>query len=344
MEKMVTMSDIARKVGVSRPTVSFVLNGLAKEEKINPNTVRRIKNAAVKLGYRRNALARAMVTGKSFVLGFLAGDLESEFAGKILAGAIIEADRHQYLIKHLSAWHLTPREIVNRCIEQRLAGIICHSRNEDVLNTLHDGLSSFGIPIGIVDSSFEHDWGIRVSSDDSHGAFLAIEHLYKLGHRRIAYVSSHPSHCFAENRKNGYLKAMEAFGLRVSDDMIVFGAEIDDVAGVVSRIFKGASPKPSALFCSSDFIAMVAKRALRAISLTVPDDVSVVGFADLRLTEYSDPPLTTIHQPAAEMGRIVTRKMIEKIKSGTTGAFNDPVDELVDVSLVVRESTAPPRA
>jgi LacI family transcriptional regulator len=343
MKKMITMSDIAKKVGVSRPTVSFVLNGLAKEEKINLNTVRRIKNAAVTLGYRRNELARAMVTGKSFVLGFLAGDVESEFAGKILAGAIGEADRHQYLIKHLSAWHVTPEEIVNRCIEQRLAGLICHSRNENILNKLHDGLSLFGIPIGIVDSSFEHDWGIRVTTDDFYGTFLAIEHLYKLGHRRISYISSQPSHCFAENRKNAYIKAMESFGLRVSDDMIVFGAEIDDIDGVVRRVFNGTCPLPTALFCSSDFIAMVAKRALRAINLAVPIDVSIIGFADLQLTEYSDPPLTTIHQPAAEMGRIVTRKMIERINTGTIGAYDDPVEELVNVRLIVRESTASPR-
>lgn len=340
---MVTMSDIAKKVGVSRPTVSFVLNGLEKEEKINPNTVRRIKNAAVKLGYRRNALARAMVTGKSFVLGFLAGDIESEFAGKILAGAIGEADRHQYLIKHLSAWRLAPEQIINRCIEQRLAGIICHLRNEDVLDKLHGGLLSFGIPIGIVDSSFKHAWGIRVTSDDFRGAFLAIEHFYKLGHRRISYISSHPSHCFAENRKNGYIEAMGAFGLHVGDDMIAFGAEIDDIDGVVRKIFNGASAKPTALFCSNDYIAMVAKRALRAINLSVPDDVSIIGFADLRFTEYSDPPLTTIHQPAEEMGRLVTRKMIEEIKAGKIGGHDNPVEELVEVQLVVRESTAPPR-
>jgi len=338
---VVTMKDIAREAKVSRPTVSMILNGRDSEVRISEETRKRVLETARVLDYRRNEIARSMVTGKTNFIGFMDAEITTEYTAKTLSGAVDEAEKHKYFMKIFPYHHKELfKGIVDSALEQRPAGIICRSLDEELLEYLHSECVRFDIPLVVIGSGFFHDWGIRVATDDLAGAELAVRHLIDLGHRRIAHVSLERGRGFVEARREGYIRAMSNAGLKTPDEYFMHEEKLDCIETRIGGLFSGKN-SPSAIFCSSDSVAMVILRSLRKTGLSVPGDVSVVGYADLEMARLADPPLSTVTEPFKEVGRTAIKALISEIESKEKVSFCREIRIMLDVKLAARESSAP---
>ncbi len=330
------MKDIAMETGVSQPTVSLVINGCSSAVRIGDKTRLRVLEAAERLGYRRNEIARSIKTGKTNVIGVI-GSFTGTYSLDIITGIAEACTGKGYFMKLLPL--NSPDDLglaARQCVEHRVAGVICRALRGHTLDKLRTELAAMHIPIVLVDSSLHHDWCSRVVSDDFTGIKEGIAYLLKQGHRKIAHVTS-PLHLdYSQIRADGYLAAMREAGLLESGDMI---CEINDrlefsdidkgkVTGFLKKV------KPSAVVCGSDPVAMKVLMLCREIKMDVPKDLSVIGFAGLDYTNFSSPPLTTIEQPFHEMGAKAFELLLQHIK-GKRKFY----DLKLKTCLVIRDST-----
>ncbi len=333
------MKTVAESAGVSRATVSYVLNGRHHEQglNINPETVLKVEAAATELGYRRNEIARSVRTGKTNVFGFI-GAMEASYTMDIISGIATTCEINNYLLKFFQLDHNSDIALIaKQCIEQRLSGVICRSLSEQQLDILHLELQAFNIPIVLVDNSFSHDWCSRVISDDIVGAQLAVDHLLKLGHRKIINISNSQNSAFSAIRHDGYCKALAAAGIKDSGRLIFIDVNYNFTERERMALQKILlEDKPTALFCSSDPIAMRVIQVATALGLNIPEDISVIGYAGLNYSALATPPLTTVKQPFVDMGKTATKILIDEVIKKT------PIREVkLAVELIVRKSTAP---
>lgn len=338
---MKTMRDVAQEAGVSRTTVSFVLNGPNEQSmRIAEDTRRRVLEVAESMGYKRNDLVRAVVSGKSRMIGFLGFSARFESAARMLESALDEAERSGYTIKVLR-FQEEPlgQATIEQCVQLRLAGVIALFPGERNLESLRREMQRYEIPFAVLDSSLPHSWGIRVVSDDTPGVELAVEHLAALGHRRITFLSGDANSPLSMMREAGYRNAMSRLGLASDVEHTFWRPEGEKQA--IAKFMERPEGHPTAILCWDDKVAMIVVRALRERGLRVPDDVSVVGFADLTVAELCDPPLTTVAQPFEEMGQVVVQQLIGRIESKSGASVAEPLERLLPTRLVVRQSTGP---
>lgn len=341
---MVTMKDIALEAGVSRPTVSLILSGRGTGLRISDATRDRVKEAAERLGYRPNELARAMITGKSNFIACVAGDLSWEYDSRVLAGVVDEAERHNFFVKVVTAPDGGDiAELTRRIVGQRPAGLVCRDMPEAAFPAVMAECRNQGIPLALAGNSFPHDCGIRVGTDDVRGAEEATGHLLGLGHRDIAFASGVLGSAYASLRHRGFMAAMLRQGLEAPEGRFVLRDKLSDAMIALAEHFTLPTP-PTAIFCASDNYAMLAVRAARRVGMRVPEDLSVVGYADMRMAWFCDPPLTTVAEPFEELGRAATALLFEEIVSQEKLSFSRELHQELPVKLVIRESTAKPRS
>jgi DNA-binding LacI/PurR family transcriptional regulator len=344
---MITMRDIAVRAGVSRSTVSFVLNDKHDAMGVNENTRRRVLQVADELGYRRNALARSIVTGKFPVFGFLVWGsmLEFEVAARVMNGAMDEAEVHNYTVQVMRLFRENDEEVIRRCVEMRPTGVMGIYAPTEILVHLRQEMSRFHIPVMVLDSTIGLPGMSSIVSDDILGCHQAIEHLVSLGHRRIAFIGGSPETVAGSMRIQGYTRAMEEHGLPVLPGYLENGYwEAASVEQATRRLFQETEVPPTAVFCADDKTALVACRVIRQLGWRIPEQVSVIGFADLSMSFYSDPPLTTVSQPFHEIGRQAVRRLLTLAQEGEpplTDAGGSPYQERLPTTLIVRQSTAP---
>ena len=333
---MITMKEIAREAGVSQPAVSLVLNGRGQSSRISESTRERVLAAAGRLGYHRNELARAMKTGKTSIIGIV-GALGSGYSLEIVKGVSEAAAAAGYTIKLLPAHDAaTMTAVCRQCLEQRLAGIIVRSVTEEEMGVLLRELSPYSMPMAFVGNIATPDEHPHVSTDDRHGMTAAVRHLVELGHRRIAFLDSGSSLITIRSRRDGFFAAMRE---HVADESPLYKEIIRDDAELQRQEIAGFLKETgaTAVIGVSDFMAMRVLQAASTIGLRVPEDLAVVGFGDLDFSGYANPPLTTIRQPFAAMGRIAAEQLIARI-SGR----NIERKTVLPVELIVRRSTAAP--
>lgn len=328
----ITQKDIAQHLGVSQQAVSFALSGGGT---ISERTRGDILQAAQQLGYRRNEFARQMATGKSQMIGFLRHHHKHEQAGYMLEGVLDEADHLGYSVK---VFRYRDGEIdgrtLERCAEMRLSGVVVLHCPPQMQAQIHEELGRYDIPVAILDNAAPLAQGIRVAGDDAQGIALAVEHLASLGHQDIAYLGAQSESGSAGARENGFLSAMQHCGLPAQwQPRRAHFTDFVPIEAAARELLQGA-PRPTAIVCASDLMAMLVLRTARGLGLRVPQDLSVTGFDDLTMSAAADPALTTVAQSWEEMGRLAVRHLL-----GAGGA--NFIEELVSSRLVVRASTAP---
>lgn len=339
---MVKMSDIAARLGVSRLTVSAVLNDREAEVGISADTARRVRETAEEMGYHRNQLAIAIKTGKNPVVGCLISDLKAEWASRTLSGLLRGLHEGGYLVKiEEVSGPKAENAALTRFTEQRVAGIFCCNFNpgDAFLRRLEQVSRSNGIPV-VCSLSRKDIQGTWVDSDDRYGMKLATTHLWELGHRRICYLAGSRNELL---RGEGFREAMQGYGLEVSPKNFVFTDwNFARAETITERFLSGVRTRPSAIICESDTLACAVVRRARRLGITVPEDLSVVGFSDSHLCEFFDPPLTSVRQPFEEIGMRCGTLLIEQIQSNKASRARKGVERLA-TNLVIRSSTAPAR-
>ena len=310
---MVTMKDIGIAAGVSRQTVSQVLNGLREGGvHISPVTRERVMEKARHLGYHRNELARAVKRGRTDVIAFIGGGYTS-FEMRTIAGINAGLKECGFTLKMflLNAGHSLD-DAIRQCREQMVAGVICMSQQLNALEQLHRSLVQSGIPVMQVDEGVQCDWCGLVRSDDVAGGRMAVEHLLSLGHRRIGLLAAEGDNRYAVMRSQGYHAAMAAAGIAPDPALKVTVPVITGWEDQQKRILSGylIEQRPTAVFCVADPLAVKLLLTANLLGIKVPDDLSVVGYADLDFASFSIPPLTTVAQPFEEEGRNAAASLV----------------------------------
>lgn len=332
-----TLRDVARLARVDPAIVSRVLNRDAALA-IRSETRSRVLAAARRLHYRPNVMARSLKLRSSFALGMLLPDVANPMFPDIIKGAeeVAGGEGFQILLSHITPQWLADGRHLELLRESRVGGLIIATGALPDVGIRE--LRRSGFPYILVNRRAR---GIDryVIVDDAAGARLGVEHLLGLGHRRVAHLAGPLGTDTAQRRIAGYREALRARGL-ASDAGLVeeAGLELEDGYAAGERLLRRA-PSVSAIFSANVPVAIGAMAAIRARGLSIPDDVSVVGFHDSPYAARTEPPLTTVSMPLREMGREAARRLIGLIRDGGIGA---PV-VLPPVGLVVRRSTAPPR-
>lgn len=338
---MVTMGQVAARAGVSQATVSLVLGGSADRLKISQQTRERVLDVARELGYRRNLLARAMVTGKSRIIGVVTTVEAGENIIKMLAGAMEAANDHDYLLKviHLSESGIDDATIT-RCMEWRLAGAMAVGLMEGSQIRLQEEFRRAQIPLALIDNAPLPEWGVRFISDDADGIRQVVSHLVTLGHRRIAFLGGRSS-VLSDWRESSFRAALADAGLTLPAHWVRNTSWSDQEVMAEGAQAVLREDRPTAIVCSADSIAMVVLRVARSLGLRLPADLSVTGYSNAALSAYADPSLTTVDQPFQSLGHAAVMHLIHCAENENPGIGSRP-ERLFPTQLLERGSTAPP--
>jgi DNA-binding LacI/PurR family transcriptional regulator len=330
---MISIKDIARTANVSHSTVS---RALRNSPLVNPETGALIRKIAADQGYTVSAVARSLVTRRTNTIGVVVTSIADPFVGEVVGGIEEFALAHDYSLL-LATCHADPtREVraVQSFQERRVDGVLVTSSRVGALYL--PLLAEMKVPIVLINNQHPGEFVFTVTIDNLHGAREAVRHLVDLGHRRIAYIGDQFGFQSDTERLAGYRQILDEACIGFRPELVANGdGGPESGRRAMSQLL--ALPKPpTAVFCYNDMAAIGAMRAAREHGLTVPDGLSVVGFDDLFLSSYTDPPLTTIRQPKHEMGRQAAQILLELLAGGK------PQSRVTQGELIVRQSTAPP--
>jgi LacI family transcriptional regulator len=327
-----TIADVAAKAGVSTATVSRVLAGVGRAR---PETRTRVLEAARALDYRPSEVARSLKRRTTQTLGLIITDIENPYFPQLVRSVEDAARASSFSVLLCNAADDPEREAayLELLVDRRVDGLIIAASSLGVRH--REWLASAPIPVVLVNTAAP-DVGLpAIMSDNELGGRMATEHLLALGHRRFGYLMPPPRNVDAPARVAGVRAALAAAGLPPEalttsyGEALVGGGE-RAVADVLDR-----APETTAIVAYNDLMAIGALRALRRLDRRVPGDASVVGFDDVALAAYVDPPLTTITQRTDEMGRWA----VAELTGGGNGSAPAPIRLPVD--LQVRGSTGP---
>jgi DNA-binding LacI/PurR family transcriptional regulator len=329
------MSDVGRLAGVSHQTVSRVIN---ESPNVSPSTRDRVRAAMLELGYRPNSIARALATGRTRTVGVVSFDTSLYGPASTLFGIERAAHEAGYLIMVASLKALDRASVLQAIERLRIQGVdgilVIVSEEESAEALLHAPLD---IPLVAVEAG--PDRGIPVVAvDQEKGAALATRHLLDLGHQTVHHIAGPLGSIESQRRAGGWRATLEAAGAPRPEPLI---GDWTARAGyhLARRLIRDRSV--SAVFASSDQMALGVLRAMHEAGRRIPDDLSVVGFDDVPESPYFTPPLTTVHQDFGEVGSRSLRVLVRAIDSVATGE-RPPEGSLVSPELVVRASTGAP--
>jgi DNA-binding LacI/PurR family transcriptional regulator len=328
------MADVAKLAGVSHQTVSRVING---SEHVRGDTRERVEAAMRKLDYRPNSVARALATGKSKTLGVVSFDTTLFGPASTLFGIERAAHRAGYFVSIVSLLALDRTSVLNaveRLRTQGVDGILVLAPQTDAARTVSDMPDD--LPVVAVEAG--SDQGVPVVSGDSFaGAALATRHLLDLGHRTVWHIAGPTDWLEAQQRVAGWRSTLEAAGAPVPPVLV---GDWSAHSGYELGRRLAIDPEVTAVFVGNDLMALGLLRVLHQEGRELPSDLSVVGFDDMPEAAYFTPSLTTIRQDFLEVGSRGFHLLLDEIESGRRSSAR----AIVPPELIVRESTAPPRA
>lgn len=339
-KQRVTSRQVAKHAGVSQTTVSFVLNDV-ESANISEETRQRVLQAARELGYFPDAAARSLALGRSSNIGLILGQPHEqvfidEFLPSVITGLSKATRQHGFRMLVEVVEPNRPDAYLDLVRGKEVAGLILNFSNPSASDVQRiTSLAEDGFPL--VTLEFWNEQIPSVAVDKLAGVRKAVTHLAQMGHRTIAAISYAPkrSNPHATRRLKVYREVLRSFDLPYDETLIRYGA-FDPQSGyeAMKSLLTDSQICPTAVFALNDVMAFGAMRAIYDAGLRVPDDIAVVGFDDIRLARYANPPLTTIREPDVEHGRRAGELLIALING-------EPPDDLhpqLDTELVIRDS------
>ncbi len=326
----VTIREVAAHAGVSHQTVSRVIN---HSERVNPETRQRVENAIQELKYSPNAVARSMARGRTYTLACISPNLTDFTYASFIEGAELEARRQGYFLLTASAPNAeTFATLVNQLLaSRRTEGLLVITPK---VEPHHVRIPRY-VSAVFIGANPKLDWIASVTLDDENAGYMATEHLIQLNHTHIAHITGPMAEESSQGRMRGYQAALNAAGIPFQRRFIYEGDWSATSGYMAVQDFLEQENAPSAIFAQNDRMAVGAIRALRDAGRHVPKNISVIGFDDMPLASYFDPPLTTILQDTYRMGREAACQLISSIEKP-----DNPCRQLcVEPKLIVRQST-----
>lgn len=327
-----TIRDVARRAGVSKSLVSMVIRG---GKGVSVKSREAVLRAAAELDYRPNAMARGLVQRRTRIVGVMISDLNNPFFGDVVSGIQQQAGELGYKVLFSTGdrQQSLEQEAIENLLELRVDGLILAGPRID-----HPSISHIGraVPLVVLHRPTAELASDSVTNNDLAGAEIAVEHCASLGHTRIAHIDGGAG-AGSEPRREGYERAMRRLDL-ARHILVVPGGFTEPRGHQGAQELLRKRPLPTAVFAANDLCAIGALNAFEEAGLSIPTDISLIGYDNTSLAALRHVSLTSIHQPSAEMGRMAVDRLFERIDQGRT----DPRHEVVSPSLVVRNTTGPP--
>lgn len=338
----VTIKDISKRAEVSIATVSKVING--NYSKVSDETRIRILQIADELHYRPNMLARGLVSQKFNLIGLIIPDISNPYYAEMARGITDEALRFGYnaIINNTDAQHAREIHCIQTMAEYNVGGIVLTGNAQHVDENVAL-LQRYRVPYIGVENYKPGSLDYCVYVDNYTGSYKVVSLLLDYGHRHIAYITGYSTlEDPADERLRGYKQALTDRGVRVDPSLIKYGGYNLDTGYKQTQQLLSRGIPFTAIACGNDLIALGALKAIREFRLSVPGDISLVGFDDVFLSTTMEPRLTTVKQPAYEMGTYAIRMLVDRIEKH---AF--PESEKVkcfEPLLVSRDTVSAPHA
>jgi DNA-binding LacI/PurR family transcriptional regulator len=343
----VNLRMLADHLELSQTTVSLVLNNSPSAKSIPQETRNRVTEAAERLNYRPNYFARSLRQSRSMSVGVLAPDLSEGYFTRVMSGVVQELTAAHYF--YFTACHDWKRDLIEKyprmLVERAVDGFL-------LLNTPADHIE-VPVPVVAISAHSAVENVTNIILNHHQAVELALTHLYSLGHRRIAFMRGPRAIPDSEYRWLSIQQVAQEMNLKIDPALVI---RIDAAGWSMKDNYHPMAPeigyKPmqgllektrdfTAIFCFNDIAAIGAIRALKDVGLTVPGDVSIVGFDDIQSAAYSTPSLTTVRQPLTEMGQRGAQVLLDRIAHREK---EYPTEIIMAPELVVRESTGPARS
>ena len=332
---MVTIYDIAKEANVSPATVSRVLN---RQGNVRDETAQRVLKIAKAKKYSPNVMARSLRTKKTFLIGLIIPDIENPVYPAPVRGIQDVANQEDYsvIIHSTDGDERKEIETLRRLHAVGVDGLIINiSESSLLLFEEIKRLRSESLPIvalGPWHSDLEIDY---VSVENEKGAYMATEHLLRLGYKRIAIVLGPRENIISRERFSGYKKALEDYCVKFSEEIVYEGNFKMGSGYKAAKEMLKEKERPEAIFCANDVMALGAMAALQQEGIRIPEDIALIGFDDIELAGLARPSLTTIAQPKYETGKIAAELLFEQINGqSSSGKLYS-----IEPKLVIRETT-----
>ena len=344
--KPATLNDVAAKVGVAPMTVSRVINGSGY---VSEETREKVLEAAKKMNYRRNGLARNLKRQKTDTVGLVIGDISNPFSTE-LANSVRESlhARGYNLFICISA-HSAKEDITafESFVDHNVDGIIVATRSNEEGDGHLKKIADSGVRVVVVGRDFRHGSVDSIAADNFEGGFEATQHLIDLGHERIGFIGASFGDRGKLKRLQGYLAALAKHNIPIDERLITGGKgsgadgpgySTEAIGYEGMKRLLSLPKRPTAIFARNDFTAVGAISAAKEAGLVIPQEVAIVGFDDTPLAIHTEPRLTTVRQPMKLQGKLAAEMLLRRISSsGDTPTEN----QVLDCELIIRESTVP---
>ena len=329
----VTITDVARLAGVSPGTASKALNGRSG---ISASTAERVRQAAERLGYQPNALARGLLTGRSFTVGLITTDSFGRFSIPVMQGAedALGPGRISVFLCDSRDDGIREQHYLRTLLERRVDGIIVTGRRQDPREPIGRGLP---VPVVYAMTHSTNPEDLSLIPDDEDGGALAVRHLLSTGRVNIGHVTGPRRFKAALLRAKGAEDALAAAGLELAGGKPLYGEWTEEWGRQATDVLLRSVPGLDAIFCGNDQIARGAADAVREAGRAVPEEVALVGFDNWEVIAAAcRPPLTTVDMNLRELGRAAGEHLLSAIEGRPSSGL-----QLLPCTLVVRESSRP---
>jgi len=335
--KPVSLKTLAEHLGLSRATISLVLNDSPVAKEFSQATRERILQAAREFNYKPNYFARYLNNKRSFLVGIMVPDIGEGYDAAVLSGVERQLLHDQYF--YFIAGHQWRRDLI-----EETARLFVQRGAEGVIFVNTPVSESAGVPCVNIGGRTKLEGMTNILIDNYHGVRLGLEHLVELGHKKLAFFKGHPGSADTEERWEGIRRAAAELGVEIDPELVVQlnKNELPEPMSAQDEGYFFASKLLArkrdftALFAFNDMSAIGAIGAFRDAGYRLPEDISVVGFDDVQAAAFVYPQLTTIRQPLRHMGELAAKTLLRRIQTGDM----EPEEIVVEPELVVRKSSA----
>ncbi|UCZ52850.1 LacI family transcriptional regulator [Bacillus shivajii] len=330
----ITIKDIAKRANVSITTVSRVINN---QDGIGSDTRRKILEIIEEVGYRPNSIARSMVTKQTKTIGLIIPDVRNPFFPELVRGVedIVNQSNYSVFLYNTDGNESKELESLRLIKEKKVDGIVYMCTYGKANRKFQDVVSQSDIPVVLLDRGLDNKMFHGVYVNNEKAGYIATKHLIDLHHNKIGCITG-PDHIMnSKERLNGYLKALTESEIKVDKNLIVPG-DYQMEGGYIAAKELLVQEKVTAIFALNDLMAFGVYQAATELGVRIPDDLSVVGFDNLKYNKLLNPKLTTIDQLAYQMGEVAAKMLLRQINKG-----RDIVQHSIylEPELIVRNST-----
>lgn len=347
---MVTIRELAKKCGCSASTVSMVLNNRPLARYIPAGTKASIRRIAEEMKYQPNIFAQSLRANRSYTVGVMVFDITDPYCTYTLRGIenMLNAASIAYLLFDAQNTPERFHRNLELMLQRRVDGLILVANSLQTDPSVLQALNIPQVPVVVIGRELEGlEFTSTVIVNNQRGGYLALEHLYRLGHRHIAFIRGPKTIADSVLRWEGILKFAKDVGLKVQRDLLLDLSQVPTTSAegldAVNSLVRGGRRRFTAVLAFDDMTALGVIRGLSEAGLEVPRDCSVIGFDDIDAAGYYNPPLTTIRQPMLRMGEEAASALLACVNSGHKKKKAQVVHRVLEPELVVRKSTQSPQ-